>query len=257
MDDFFTVSVVIPTYNRKELLLSAVESVLKQTVLPDEIIIVDNGDKRCGKINSNDCKVVVIKAPVGAGVSQARNIGLSVSQSDYVAFLDDDDSWNPDYIKNLKLAIIQDNFPDMLLAALYDNETKYKIEGKNNYLSQKTFSLIRRNPGVIGSNTIVKKNTMLSLGGYDCKMSASEDVDILIRFIKASEKITKSVESIVYYNSMHTGFRLTNFNNLMNGKWKLIRKHEKRFLVSLALYIDYLFRLFITSFRKKLVKGVD
>ena len=38
---------------------------------------------------TNDCKVVVIKAPVGAGVSQARNIGLSVSQSDYVAFLDD------------------------------------------------------------------------------------------------------------------------------------------------------------------------
>lgn len=251
MDDFFTVSVVIPTYNRKELLLSAVESVLKQTVLPDEIIIVDNGETRCGDINSSDCKVLVIEAPVAAGVSQARNIGLSMSQSDYVAFLDDDDYWHPDYIKNVRSTMVEKNYPDLLVASLFDSQTKNKIIGKNEDLFTNIHSTIRRNPGVVGSNTIVKKEVMLALGGYDCQMSASEDIDILIRFLKNSKDVVRSKDAIVYYDSTHTEFRLSSFTNLMKGKRKLIRKHEEKIVASSLLYSDYCFRLAVSSLKKK------
>ncbi len=253
MENTFKISVVIPTYNRKELLLIAVESVLKQTVLPDEIIIVDNGGTRCGDINSNDCKVLVIEAPVAAGVSQARNIGLSVSQSDYVAFLDDDDYWHPDYVKNIKSTVVEKNYPDLLVASLFDSQTKNKIIGKNEDLFTNTHSIIRRNPGVVGSNTIVKKEVMLTLGGYDCQMSASEDVDILIRFLKNSKDVVRSKDAIVYYDSTHAEFRLSSFTNLMKGKRKLIRKHEAKMLASFLLNLDYCLRLSASTLKKKFI----
>lgn len=88
------VSVIIPTYNRAELVAAAVQSVLRQTYRDFEIIVVDDGstDDTEPRLRRLDGSVVYVKQD-NAGVNAARNHGLRVARGEYIAFLDNDDLW--------------------------------------------------------------------------------------------------------------------------------------------------------------------
>lgn len=88
------VSVIIPTYNRSKLLIAAVDSVLAQTYQDLEVIIVDDGstDDTEQQIRRYSDKVIYIKQR-NAGVNVARNHAISISNSEYIALLDNDDLW--------------------------------------------------------------------------------------------------------------------------------------------------------------------
>jgi len=89
------VSVIIPTYNRNELVLDAIDSVLEQTFQDFEIIIVDDGSTDNTKTHienyqKNDARIKYVFQK-NQGVSIARNTGLKAAQGEYIAFLDSDD----------------------------------------------------------------------------------------------------------------------------------------------------------------------
>ena len=90
------ISVIIPTYNRCDLLKRAINSVIKQTITPKEIIIVDNGstDQTYQMVSSlfPEISYFIEKK---RGVSAARNKGILESKSKWIAFLDSDDAWKP------------------------------------------------------------------------------------------------------------------------------------------------------------------
>src|SRR5437764_1208122 len=90
------VSVVIPTYNSARYIGDAVESVLAQTLPPAEIIVIDDGsqDDTAQRI-SPLLDRVTYRFQKNAGVSAARNLGVSIAQQPLVAFLDADDVWHP------------------------------------------------------------------------------------------------------------------------------------------------------------------
>lgn len=91
------ISVIVPTFNNGPFILETIQSILAQTLPPDEIIVVDDGSTdRTGEI------VEAIQDPrlryvyqENAGVSVARNTGLSLSTGEYIAFIDADDRWRP------------------------------------------------------------------------------------------------------------------------------------------------------------------
>ena len=91
------VSVIIPTYNRADLLRLTLDSVVAQTFLDYEIIVVDDGsfddsnEVLCTKYN----EVQYIKIKNSGGPSKPRNIGIEMAKGKYIAFLDDDDLWLP------------------------------------------------------------------------------------------------------------------------------------------------------------------
>ena len=90
------ISVIIPTYNRCDLLKRAINSVIKQTITPKEIIIVDNGstDQTYQMVSSLFPEINYFIEKKG-GVSAARNKGILESKSKWIAFLDSDDTWKP------------------------------------------------------------------------------------------------------------------------------------------------------------------
>ena len=90
------VSVIIPTFNRKNFVPKAIESVLKQSYKKYEIIIVDDGsgDGTQDYVRSNFPMVRLIFQS-NRGVSAARNTGILHSKGDWIAFLDSDDQWLP------------------------------------------------------------------------------------------------------------------------------------------------------------------
>jgi glycosyltransferase involved in cell wall biosynthesis len=100
------ISVIIPTYNRSELINRAIKSVLNQSRPVDEIIVVDDGSTDETQIVINDFSehIIYIKTR-NKGVSHARNIGILRSSGKFIAFLDSDDSWHPHKIKNQFLSI--------------------------------------------------------------------------------------------------------------------------------------------------------
>lgn len=90
------VSVVIPTYNRADLITKTIDSVLSQTFTDYEIIVVDDGSQdETQEILSkykNDLRVIIQE---NQGEGEARNTGIRAAKGDYLAFLDSDDLWFP------------------------------------------------------------------------------------------------------------------------------------------------------------------
>ena len=94
------ISVVIPSYNRKDFLKRSIDSAINQTKKPLEIIVVDDGstDGTEAMIKSDYDFVKFIKQK-NKGVSAARNIGIKVSIGKWICFLDSDDEWKKDKLE--------------------------------------------------------------------------------------------------------------------------------------------------------------
>jgi len=93
-----TVSVVIPTYNRADVLPRAVDSVLGQTVADLELVVVDDGstDDTADVLASyDDDRLRYVAHETNRGANVARNTGIEAAEGEYVAFLDSDDEWKP------------------------------------------------------------------------------------------------------------------------------------------------------------------
>jgi glycosyltransferase involved in cell wall biosynthesis len=91
-----SVSVVIPTYNRADLVVRALESVVRQTLPPLEILVVDDGstDGTAERIAGKFPEVEVVRQD-NRGVSAARNAGIRQARGEWIALLDSDDEWAP------------------------------------------------------------------------------------------------------------------------------------------------------------------
>ncbi len=92
-------SVVIPTYSRQELLNEALASVLNQTFDDLEVVVVDDASPDPALVPV-DTRVRLIRQPENRGKSAALNVGLAAAKGEYVAFLDDDDTWTPTRLAN-------------------------------------------------------------------------------------------------------------------------------------------------------------
>jgi glycosyltransferase involved in cell wall biosynthesis len=97
-------SVIIPVYNRSDLVINAIQSVLQQTLQDFEILVVDDGsidDVSSAILGIGDERVRLVRQ-ANAGASAARNTGIDIATARYVAFLDSDDLFLPDHLEAMK-----------------------------------------------------------------------------------------------------------------------------------------------------------
>lgn len=103
METVINVSVVIPLFNKGPYVTRAIDSVLHQTVSDFEMVVVDDGSSDDGAeivATYLDDRIRLIKQE-NQGVSAARNRGINEARSDFIAFLDADDEWEPDHLETL------------------------------------------------------------------------------------------------------------------------------------------------------------
>lgn len=114
------ISVIIPTYRRKELLLKAVESAKNQDYLAKDIIII--GDNDSDFVNIDNCLCLNLPNNHGAGGAVPRNYGLIMAKTDWISYLDDDNEWKLNHLSSL-MAAAQSSKAEFAVASL-------DVEGK-------------------------------------------------------------------------------------------------------------------------------
>lgn len=181
------VSVVIPTFDRPRMLRETLSRLTDQTTLPKEVIVVDNGMTPCDPLEQQTYpfKLRYYRICSWAGSSQARNFGVALAKGSYIAFLDDDDFWERDYLERL-LTIIRDNSaapPAMIVGRVDHLENGerhfFRFAGDVRRLE----SCFYFNPGYLGSVLTVEKSTFLRLGGFDPTFRTGQDRELAIRYM--------------------------------------------------------------------------
>lgn len=129
------VSVIIPTYNNRYFIRQAIDSVLKQSV-PLEIIVIDDASFD-GTYNIllpyiNSSQIIYLKNSTNLGVAKSRNLGIQVAKGKYIAFLDSDDWWSDNKLEMQINLLKKNNSPLCYTGRLLHNEAgvnRYKYIG--------------------------------------------------------------------------------------------------------------------------------
>lgn len=214
-----TISVVIPTCDRAELLREAIDSVIHQSRPPLEVIVVNNGKDELS-LASISPLVKTLRIDAYAGVSRARNAGAEIASGEYVAFLDDDDNWAPDYLLHAE-RVIQRDQPDVILATL-NWVAEDKIIQTRCLPDKYTDSELLLDCFVSGSNTSVRKEAFVRAGGYDPELSWGEDATLVAVMRSQGARIVSAPEMHTLYHQ-HTGARLST----SQSSEKILRYYER------------------------------
>jgi glycosyltransferase involved in cell wall biosynthesis len=183
------ISVVIPLYNKEPYIARAIGSVLNQTVQDFEIVVVDDGSTDRGRLKVEEFKNPCIRLirQENAGVSAARNRGIEEAEGNWIAFLDADDAWKPNYLETISRLI--DQYPE---AGAY--ATAYEIILPNGKIVRPKYHAIppppwqglltsyfrsaMGNPPVWSSATTVPKHVFHKVGGFAEGVPIGEDLDM-------------------------------------------------------------------------------
>lgn len=198
------VSIIVPSYKRKkELFARAIESLLAGTYENIEIVVVDDNAKPehaeyrqalsnyIAELNSD--KVVYIQNETNLGGSGARNEGIRVATGEYITFLDDDDRYLKNKIKNQINFMLENNldmcFTNLIILNGDDEVVDYREYAKikqfdNQYLMK--YHLTRQ---IAGTNTFMyKKECLLSIGGF-VKVSMGQEYYLMYNTIESGAAI--------------------------------------------------------------------
>ncbi len=246
----FSFSVVIPTLNnRRKYLNEAINSIEKQTLLPYEVIIVNNGKNNL-EITKSSLNIRHVKIAFKSGVSKARNFGVSLAKSNYIAFLDDDDFWGINYLENMKTAIKKSK-PDCLIGRL-DQHVNNKIKPFKNAQGNITKDIILiRNPGITGSSIVIKKNIFQEIGGFNTKLPAGEDKSLILELIEKKFKIIAVPNSQAIIRQSDTE-RLSNSQNMYYGISQFYKVYNDQMNLSHKINNLYKINKYLWSFKKSI-----
>ncbi|MEY3901961.1 MAG: hypothetical protein RL189_1267, partial [Pseudomonadota bacterium] len=207
----FSIAVVIPTYNRLQLLQEAISSVRRQTQKVDQIIVVDDGSTDetltwCGQ--QDDITLCISQRQ---GPSAARNLGAGRTNHQWIAFLDSDDVWHENYIQKA-MQVIQQT-PDCRFVVLnfeLTDKTLNAKAGRQGFVaafpafrsSEKLFSFLfpqkynskiwhgpAQFQALFGnwmqpSGLVIERSLWRQAGGFNERLWRCEDMDFLLRIVR-------------------------------------------------------------------------
>lgn len=179
-----SVSVIIPTFNRKAFLQECIESVLSQTFRDFELIVVDDGSTDDSeKLLQQHKENLRYFKQEQRGPSSARNFGIRKSCGDWICFLDSDDLWLPDKL-HVQMRYVLEN-PDCRIC--YTEEIWYRNNRRVNpakkhqkysgWIYQKMLPLCIISP----SSVIIHRSVLDRVGWFDEELPACEDYDLWLR----------------------------------------------------------------------------
>jgi glycosyltransferase involved in cell wall biosynthesis len=157
-----TISVIMPVRNRANCVAAAIQSILDQTFANFEVVVVDDGstDNTLEVLRSiMDDRVRILASPNANGVSAARNRGLSAARGKWIAYLDSDNAWEPEYLSAMAGAILHCGDADALYSAQYLYQQGLSQPDGVRFLAYNKTLLCNRN--YIDMNCFVHRRSLL------------------------------------------------------------------------------------------------
>ncbi len=197
-----SISVIIPTYNRRPVLGRAIDSVLNQSKPADEIIIIDDG--------STDDTDIFIKESYphvsylyqkNTGISSARNLGIRTAKGEWIAFLDSDDEWLPQKLeKQLDALNKQSLYKICHTNEIWIRHGRRVNQGKKHEkfggeIFEKCLPLCVMSP----SSVIIHRSVFDSFGLFDESLPVCEDYDLWLRISAFLPVLYLSEAQIIKY----------------------------------------------------------
>ena len=201
------VSIVIPTYQRCSRLKKALQSVISQTYKDFEVLIMDDGSNDGTKemvMNLNDSRISYYWQKNSGGPAKPRNEGIKKAKGEWVAFLDSDDWWLPDKLKNCISKINHDNdliYHDLIVER--NNKILFKRKKlKSRQLKKPILKDLLLNGNTISNSSVIVRKKLLVEAGYIDEreaLIAVEDFHIWLKIAKLTDKFLHIPESLGYY----------------------------------------------------------
>ena len=191
-----SIAVVIPLFNGSKYIEKAIASVFRQTLLPAEVVIVNDGSTD-GSVDiverlAKEYPIKLLHTPNG-GQSAARNIGVRESRSDLIAFLDQDDIWYKTHLEELVKPFLISSDPS--IGWVYSDVDEVDRDGhlvRRSFLNfmpaahpkKQLSDCIRENMFILPSASLISREAFNAAGGFDERLSGYEDDDLFLRVFR-------------------------------------------------------------------------
>lgn len=238
------VSVIMPTHNRSELLISAIDSVLNQSYKNFEIIVIsdgstDNTDKLIEKYMLKEHRIKYISYAEPVNGNYARNLGIKNAQGDIITFLDDDDTWLANKLEKQVAMFKKNQNVGLVTTGVYYNYINERISYKSIPKVEGDVSKRIMISNCIGGTQVAVRKSILDRSGYfDENLTALQDYDLWIRVAQLT--LIASVElPLINYTNIRSKKQVSkntkNYENALieiENKYKYLldnlTKNEKR-----------------------------
>ncbi len=195
-----TISCIIPVFNAAKYLAEAIDSVLAQTVVPDEIILVDDGSTdESAQIAATYRRHLRLVAQENRGPAAARNRGLQLATGELITFLDADDLWARD-----KTARQCDAFaaaPELSICIAHaQNFWAPELQHERAHLDQRYAD---PHPGYVCQCLMARRDVFDRVGLFDESLRVSEDTDWFARAERAGV-VKQVLPEVLVRRRLHT-----------------------------------------------------
>lgn len=222
-----TVSVIIPVYNGQKTIKQTIDSVLNQTFPLTEVIIINDGstDGTLAIVqNISDSRLKVFSF-TNSGLSTSRNRGLSYASGKYISFIDADDIWTPDKIE-LQFNALQGNIQASVAYSWTDYinaDGKFVKSGRHPTANGDIYhKLLIYNILENGSNPLIRREALTTVGNFDESLTAAEDWDMWLRLASQYEFVVVPQVQILYRVSIDS--MSTNLKRQESASLKVIER---------------------------------
>jgi glycosyltransferase involved in cell wall biosynthesis len=217
-------SIIIPYYNRPELLLRAVRSVEGQTFQDFEVLIID--DASTTGLPAFPQNVRFIRRMINGGGAAARNDGIRAAKGRYVAFLDSDDYWLPDRLETANRFIAGSKLGPMVVFfsdVLVKKRQNAKVAYRNRLLVDTSFSDYLLCRGLVQTSTLIAPNDGVLF--FDPNLRRFQDLDYLIQAEKSGYRFHKIPARDVIWDLISDKNRLSRREDAQSANY-FVAKHR-------------------------------
>jgi glycosyltransferase involved in cell wall biosynthesis len=210
------VSLYIPCYSAEKHIGRCIEGVLRQTLPPDEILIIDDGSTDKTVEVASKYPVRIIKHEVNKGLAAARNTGVLNAKGEFVASIDVDCVPEPDWLERLINRFTSDNIAGVGGRLIEKNVTTIANKWRSEHMRQNHGDkFLREAPSIFGNNNVFRKEAITSVGLYEERYKTNyEDMDLSKRLRKAGYTLIYEPEAIVWH------YRQDTIRSVLEAKWR-------------------------------------
>ncbi len=255
------VTIIIPTFNRGDIIGKTIESALNQKYSNTEIIVVDDGstDKTKDVVESFKSSKIKYIYKENGGASSARNRGIAEASGEFISFLDSDDYMLKHHIeKSLPILLNANNICTYSKIIVDRGDGVTFLKPHREYRQHEDISeYLFCNRGFVQTSSLILRTKLASKVKYDETISAGDDNDFAIRLINNGAKLIMLDDPGIIWNDSSSPSRLSNANNpeererwlkkikpIITKKafysemgWRVAKCYAKRFRYDKALYL--------------------